>query len=40
MSGCQDRAVEAAPASVRLNSAAFQASPGFTPAGAVSTISG
>ena len=39
MSDCRDRAVETAPASVRLNRAALRASLGFTPAGAVSTIS-
>ena len=40
MTGCRDRAVETAPASVRLDSAALRASPGFTTAGAVSTNSG
>jgi hypothetical protein len=40
MSGRRDRPVETAPASVRLNGAALLASPGFTPAGAVSTFSG
>ena len=40
MIGCRDRAVETAPASVRLNGAALRASPSFTPAGAVSTNSG
>jgi hypothetical protein len=39
MNACRDRAVETAPAPVRLNSAALLASPGLTPAGAVSTIS-
>ena len=40
MTGGRDRDVETAPASVRLNGAALRASPGFTPAGAVSTNSG
>ena len=39
MNGFRVRAVEATPASVRLNSATLRASPGFTPAGAASTIS-
>ena len=40
MTGCRDRAVETAPASVRLKGAALRASPGFTTAEAVSTNSG
>jgi hypothetical protein len=40
MTGRRSRAVETAPASVHLDGAALRASPGFTPAGAVSTISG